>query len=263
MTKLTLLSHIYNEEYLLPFWLNHHKDIVDHGIIFDYNSTDKSVEICKQICPTWEVITSRNKYFEAAEVDKEVMDKEASIDGIKIVLNTTELLFSERPIKDIFEAYGTQPVSLSIQVVTPYSLREYTPRNMYDLLDGLLDNDTLYNNTRGGRYIHTYPSGNYVVGRHNTHNPNSITNDIHIVWLGYYPLNEYLLERKLQIHNNIPESDRVAGRGFHHFIEKEEMLANNVILYKTASNLTLVNPRLHILLNTIVRSTRNALCNLE
>ena len=25
--KTTLLTNIYNEEYLLPFWLNHHKDI--------------------------------------------------------------------------------------------------------------------------------------------------------------------------------------------------------------------------------------------
>ena len=30
-----LFSHIYNEEYLLPFWLNHHKNIFDHGVIID------------------------------------------------------------------------------------------------------------------------------------------------------------------------------------------------------------------------------------
>jgi len=35
-----LFSHIYNEEYLLPFWLKHHKKIFDHGVIIDNFSTD-------------------------------------------------------------------------------------------------------------------------------------------------------------------------------------------------------------------------------
>lgn len=38
MDKITVLMHIYNEEYLLPFWLNHHKNIFDHGVIVNYDS---------------------------------------------------------------------------------------------------------------------------------------------------------------------------------------------------------------------------------
>lgn len=64
----TVLIHIYNEEYLLPFWLNHHKNIFNHGIIIDYRSTDKSIEIYKQICPNWDIIISRNLYFTAIDV---------------------------------------------------------------------------------------------------------------------------------------------------------------------------------------------------
>lgn len=253
MTKLTILSHIYNEEYLLPFWLTHHKDIFDHGIIVDYNSTDKSVEICKQICPTWEVITTRNKCFEALEVDKEMMDIESSIDGIKVILNTTELLFFQKPIKDIFEEYSTKPVCLYVQVITPYSLREYKPRNMYDLLDGLVATDTLYDNKRGGRYIHSYLRGNYQVGRHVTENPSSITNDIHILWLGHYPFNEYTLKRRLQIQNNIPESDRKKGRGWQHCLEEEQMIANTIIGHRTGVRLSDMCPRLYTLLSTTLR----------
>jgi hypothetical protein len=33
---ITVISHIFNEEYLLPFWLEHHRTIFDHGIIIDY-----------------------------------------------------------------------------------------------------------------------------------------------------------------------------------------------------------------------------------
>ncbi len=89
MTKTTLLTNIYNEEYLLPFWLNHHKDMFDEIIVVDYNSTDKSIEICKNICPNCKIIKTRNSHFDAVQIDLEFMDIENDIEGIKIVLNTT------------------------------------------------------------------------------------------------------------------------------------------------------------------------------
>lgn len=64
----------------------------DHGIMINYNSTDSSVEIIKNICPDWTIIDSRNETFSAAEVDQEVMDIESNIKGWKIALNTTEFL---------------------------------------------------------------------------------------------------------------------------------------------------------------------------
>ena len=44
--KTTCLIHIYNEEYLLPFWLYHHKDMFDDILIIDYRSNDKSIDFC-------------------------------------------------------------------------------------------------------------------------------------------------------------------------------------------------------------------------
>ena len=46
--KLTVISGIYNEEYLLPFWLEHHRKIFDHGVIVDWHSTDRSLEIIRE-----------------------------------------------------------------------------------------------------------------------------------------------------------------------------------------------------------------------
>jgi hypothetical protein len=103
--KITVLTNVYNEEYLLPFWLEHHKHMFDHGIIVDYRSTDRSMEICKAICPTWTIITTTNENYGALAVDKEFMELETKIDGIKIVLNTTEFLCSTLPIKHIFSIY--------------------------------------------------------------------------------------------------------------------------------------------------------------
>ena len=106
--KTTLITHMYNEEYLLPFWLINHKDMFDNIIIIDYNSTDRSLEICKKICPNCKVIPSINEYFDAQEIDREVMDIERSIDGIKIVLNVTEFLICENDIKDYFKEKDSQ-----------------------------------------------------------------------------------------------------------------------------------------------------------
>ena len=48
---------------------------------------------------------------------------------------------------------------------------------------------------------------------------------MHIVWLGYYPLNEQLLQRKLQIADRIPERDKVIGLAYHHFYSREKLLS--------------------------------------
>ena len=43
--RATIITNIFNEEYLLPFWLDYHRRIFDHGIVIDYDSTDRSIEI--------------------------------------------------------------------------------------------------------------------------------------------------------------------------------------------------------------------------
>ena len=51
-----IISHILNEEYLLPFWLEHHASIFDHGIMIDSGSTDRSIELIRKMCPTWSIV---------------------------------------------------------------------------------------------------------------------------------------------------------------------------------------------------------------
>jgi hypothetical protein len=85
MQTLTVISHIFNEEYLLPFWLEYHSTIFDHGIIIDYCSTDNSLSIIKKFCPSWTIIKTRNvnadgkPNFNATLVDEEVQDIEKTI----------------------------------------------------------------------------------------------------------------------------------------------------------------------------------------
>ena len=89
----TLLCHFYNEEWMLPWFLNHHKQIFDHGIMIDYHSTDHSREIIREICPSWDIVTSRNIDFQADTIDIEVND----IDRKSTRLNSSHIPLSRMP----------------------------------------------------------------------------------------------------------------------------------------------------------------------
>lgn len=225
-TKATLLTHIFNEEYLLPFWLNHHKNMFDEIIVVDYDSTDKSIEICKSICPECKIIKSRNKYFDSEETDNEIMDIENGIEGIKIVLNTTEFLICEKSVKDIFSD-NTDLMSYSINAVSPYSINTYNVDNNYELFSNLLNDDVVYHNDRGTRQIHNFPNGRYQVGRHGTDNISTKTNKAHIIWFGYYPMNDNLLKRKLQIKEKLSQRNKDSGAGFQHLYNEDDILTIN------------------------------------
>ena len=226
--KTTLISHMYNEEYLLPFWLNHHKNMFDDIIIIDYRSTDNSIEICKKICPNIIIIKTKNPSFDLNFADIEIMNLESSIEGIKVVLNTTEFLFTEKPIKEYFSD-NKNPLSISVTQNSPYSKNRYENINTnYELFLNLLNDDVVFNQDRQGkRYIHNFPHGNYFVGRHFTRNPTIESTGMYIIWFGFFPLNEKLLKRKLQIGQFIPEHDRIVDNGIQHFWSKEKMLEVN------------------------------------
>jgi UDP-glucose 4-epimerase len=253
ITKTTLLTNVFNEEYLLPFWLHHHKNMFDEIIIVDYNSTDKSIEICKSICPKCTIVKTRNDYFDARLIDVEFMDIENAIQGIKIVLNTTEFLFCETSVRDLFKDNVT-PVSYAINAVTPYSNKIYEIKNNYDFFSNLLNEDVVYHHDRGSRQLHTFSNGNYTVGRHSTNNHSIATNKAHIIWFGYYPMNEQLLQRKLQIQQNIPQHDKDNRAGFQHLFSREQMLSINNEKSARGASLKNINPSLFNLLNSKYRN---------
>jgi hypothetical protein len=237
--KTHLISHIFNEESLLPYWLSYHSKIFDNIIIIDYNSTDNSVNVCRQICPDITIIPSRNSNFSAANVDKEVMDIESTLDGIKMVLNITEFLICKTNIATLFEQYNNNKVSLSVQAFTAYSKRDHV---ITDLMTDLLEPDMVFLYERGNRQIHNYPTGAYTVGRHTTRNREVSTNEFYIMHFGNYPMNESTIQRKQQIAPRIPESDKRSGLGYHHFWNREKFLAVNNNGINIGKTLKQLNP---------------------
>ena len=226
----TLLCHFYNEQWMLPWFLNHHKDIFDHGIMIDYHSTDHSVDIIKEICPTWDIVTGSNPDFQADKIDTEVTDIEKSIKGWRICLNVTEQLIgnysimtdTEQPkqwLVPSFVMIDTDPeqtanpdFALYEQYHMGFSFKD-SPRDFLERRSRSLHN-----------YPYQYPSQSTQLcmapGRHfNQYN----TDQLAVLYWGWCPFDQGQLDRKLQIQTQIPLVDRQRGWGYHHITTKQTL----------------------------------------
>lgn len=239
MSDLVLISHFYNEEYLLPWWLKHHKNIFDHAIMIDYASTDSSVKIISEMCPSWEIVKSRNEFFEAASVDKEVMDLEESSEGIKICLNTTEFLMSDR--KSLLDQMSGENKCLAVRRICMVDEEpecdvsydeDLTQRKDVgvDLLTHTLPTAPPW------RFIHNHNNGCYGLGRHNTSHPINGTLKEPIFFYKYSPWNERMISRKTSIKGKIPESDAKRGFGRQHMMSADQMNSEKMAL--SSANIT-------------------------
>ena len=225
----TVLMQCFNEEWILPWWLNHHKEIFDHGIIVDYHSTDRSREIVKEICPTWEVRTSRNPDYQADNVDAELMDIERSLDGWRMCLNAPELLVGDYSIltdtpNQQFLMPQTLFVDTNMSEEASYDQPLWKQKNY-----GISFKDP--RNNRRDLYIHRPPRSIHnmlvvyeAVGRH-YYRPHT-TDKLAIFYFGWCPMSEGQLKRKLQIQTQLPLIDRLRGYGLHNVTTRETILYN-------------------------------------
>lgn len=243
--KVTLITNVYNEEYYLPFWLEYHRKIFDHGIVIDYDSTDRSIEIISSMCPTWEIRRTENiidgkPLFETYRIEEECRKLECSVtDGYKIYLNTTEWLIIERPLKEILDFDAVNKCYLMNVYLPLLDYKDYYPVDTKEFIRGFDSKIVAAKDVRGHRFIFNRDCGHYYIGRHFTHIDSDYDVDINVssqtrigmsvFWCGYYPLNESVFERKLQIKNNMKreiEYQPHIGRNssFQHFFSKEQMI---------------------------------------
>ncbi len=226
----TVISHFCNEEYLLPFWLRHHRALFDHGILIDRHSTDRSAEIVRALVPDWTLVRSQTEDFDAIECDFEVMLHERTVPGWKVALTTTEFLCcphldAAEALAESHEARGfcfdaaimvdppgvdLPPLRADLPLPAQRSLG-YFEHEHPRLIGKIPYHDRLY---------HCYPHGSYHPGRHLTNRAAVRLPRLGLLlWYGFSPWTEPFLRRKLQIGAAIPASDVAAGRGRQHLMD--------------------------------------------
>jgi hypothetical protein len=233
MARRVVISHFFNEAYLLPWWLKHHREIFDHGVLIDWHSTDGSADICRQLVPDWELVRSQHERFAAILCDFEVMQHEARFPHAwKIALNTTEFLVApglatmERAIEHHNLTAIKLPGAIMVDAepeLPPGSDLPLTGQKRCGIWEDAFDFKAhaipgLTFPTRG-RIHHRYPVGAYMPGRHASHLPGQVAGNRElgaIWWYGFSPWTDAFKARKLQIATKRADFDKKHGFGAQH-----------------------------------------------
>lgn len=245
-----VLTHVYNESYLLNWWIPHHKKRFDHGIIIDYNSTDNTKELVKKLAPDWEIIPSRNAMFGAEDNTIEVTDIERQVQerfpgAWMIALTATEFFIGDtsKLIQD--DKQHDLYIACDIMVATKHEMfvepdldkplieqrfhgipLEWNERTRNNMMASKFDTACVQAGAnhimsqRMMRALHNF-SYDYIpnigFGRHAWKEP---VDDFRIFWYGYSPLTEELIKRKLAVQTKIPQSDISRGFGISNILDR-------------------------------------------
>ena len=237
----TVICHFYNESYLLPWWLDHHKKIFNHGIMINHRSSDSSVDIIKTITPQWDIVDTRLSEFDAFMTDLEVMNYEEQVIGFKIALNVTEFLMPAIPLEKIEEALlgmgrlGCAASGIICVDQDPTELPIYERSLQSQKYWGYDDNLNCDSQSRlsmgqtlfpyRNRFYHSDKVGMYQPGRHHSYHQDSTfrINELMIFYYGYAPWNDSFLARKTQIQQKVSTGDIARNWGVQHLKAREEL----------------------------------------
>lgn len=236
-----VISHFYNEEYLLPWWLAHHVDLFDVGILINHGSTDRSVEIAREFAPHWRIVNSRLTEFDAALTDLEVSNYEWELPPCwKIALNVTEFLLPAKPLCEIeseLTEQGRVGCACSGFVVVddaPERPPTYERPLVLQKHWGLDDNAEQNPDLRAklglapfagrNRFYHSNSTGLYTVGRHSSIHPDHAhrNRDLLIFHYGFAPWTEEGIRRKTHHRNKMAPADIARGWAVHHLNSDDE-----------------------------------------
>ncbi|MFT3731662.1 MAG: glycosyltransferase family 2 protein [Hyphomicrobium sp.] len=240
MPKRVVISHFFNESYLLPWWLRHHREIFDHGVLIDYHSTDNSIEICRELVPHWEVVTSENAKFAAFLCDFEVMKHEQRFPGAwKLALNTTEFFVAPglAKMERVMEQHDLIGARLpgAIMVDTnpdnpPDPDKPLVEQKATGIWEDEIDFQALaipgLTFPTRSRLYHRYDIGAYTPGRHSSHLPRQCngSRDLGAIhWYGFSPWCNAFKTRKLQISTKRDNFDVKNGFGAQHQADIAEL----------------------------------------
>jgi hypothetical protein len=210
----TLISHVYNEEFLLPFFIEHHYDKFDEGIILDYGSSDASLRILKKLAPRWSIIDCSGEAFDALKLDSLVHSIEEKIIDTCLVLTITEFFVGDPRFVTkgmVLPSYSLLRSKEDPEIEAGQKFHEVY-KNGISPFQLARQTHSIWPTRKMGRKIRTTRE-KYPVGRHF---------DV----LGQTPFliyrvanclaSEEMIARRLQIQERIPLSDVILGFGVQH-----------------------------------------------
>lgn len=221
--KIGCVTHFYNEELLLPGWINWHREMFDFCYLLDHSSTDRSAEIIKELAPpNWKIIPSRLTDFDASANDREVSETENLMKDVDkpdwiITLNTTELIFTPL-IRERIEAHSKLAPDIQAFGMRSVCLVDLEPNDSLDVLEhgtGYVDYENDVNAARRWRYIHNWLWGKYHLGRHATDLVNTTCPELLITYWQFAPFPN-CKKRKQQINSRRSPHDLAVGNGVQH-----------------------------------------------
>lgn len=265
--KKTIIAHYFNEEFLLPFWLNWHKQFFDFGILIDYHSNDQSNNIIHQICPSWKIIKPKyNNGFHARDLDREVVDAEKSCEGWKLCLNVTEFVFHDN-FSNYLDSQPEKVMGIWLPVISMVDKAENRDK-VLDERPLVLQRTTgqfgcgSVRNTSFGRLIHKAEHGHYNGwGRHASDLPNIISpGDAYHLWFGFSPWNERFIKRKAQIRDKIIDDDMKTITAGTHMMTRDQ-LESTFMGHQGSANDLLANTTYKKIYDRIQEKYKNNLPN--
>lgn len=240
--KTVLISHFYNEEFLLPYWIMHHAPYFDHAVLIDYDSTDRSREIIEKLAPkTWKVVTSRNRIFDAVQVDAEVRDIEKSFpdDYWRVTLNTTEFMIWPR----FKEELEKTPASISAYKISAQNIVGDDSIPLNPELPLVQQRNQPSTGFDYSRYIHRRTNNNknlYSPGRHIINIPSIPAPRAMMFKYLFSPWPE-VVPRKLQIAARQSKYDITHRLGYHHQWDKDQLEKQHAAVLSKAEP-SIINP---------------------
>ncbi|CAF3624884.1 unnamed protein product [Rotaria socialis] len=237
-----LISHFFNEEFLLPFWIRHHAPMFDHAILINYNSSDRSLQIIRSEAPrTWKIVSSRNAEFSALDVDEEVSDYERTFPKAwKIALNTPEFLVHPNLRQMLAETEHSSNIlvirfrSIIMSGDDAIPFQRFVPllkqRSHYTWDPA--DARELHGETPSSRFIHRHSLPIYNIGRHSIRS--SAWQWAPIGFIAKYQYTPWpdIVSRKLQIRTRIPLSDFAKKWGIQHNTDIKQLEQNKANIKK-------------------------------
>jgi len=255
----TAIMTFYNEEYYLPWWIKHHSKLFDNGILIDYHSTDRSYEICKDLCPPhWKIVKSMYDDFDPFTLDLEFQFYESTVSGFKMPLTTAEFLFVPAALDNIdrfcidqkvdyFRTYGVCMVDTNTEELPTYDKQLYAQK-YHGMINGYIGPP--YNPLPNyfacffSRYYHNNTFGAYATGRHFLIPPLAPkfykeyqALDIFTLKYKYSPWNPTTIARIQQFKDRIPQSALDDGKSGTHCLPEEAYISEYNHYLSTADDL--------------------------